>query len=80
MLRMEKRSMLASMLNAGLNGLGAALCRSMKPPMSVLGCQSAFKFWTPIPGSGGQYCRPNDSSDLRCGGLYQFSCNVRLGD
>jgi hypothetical protein len=34
---MEKRSMLARMLNAGLNGLGAALCWSMKLPMSVLG-------------------------------------------
>ena len=37
MLRMEKRSMLARMSNAGLNGLGAALCWSMKLPMSVLG-------------------------------------------
>ena len=44
MLRMEKRSMLARMSNAGLNGLGAALCWSMKLPMSVLGGQSAFKF------------------------------------
>jgi len=44
--------MLARMLNAGLNGLGAALCWSMKLPMSVLGCQSAFKFWTPIPAQG----------------------------
>jgi hypothetical protein len=33
----EKRSMLARMLNAGLNGLGAALGWSMKLPMSVLG-------------------------------------------
>ncbi len=38
MLQMEKRLMLARMLNAGLNGLGAALCWSMKLPLSVLGC------------------------------------------
>jgi hypothetical protein len=64
---MEKRSMLARMSNAGLNGLGAALCWSMKLPMSVLGGQSAFKIdphevsiagrMTEILPYAGNYCR-----------------------
>jgi hypothetical protein len=28
-------------------------------------CQSAFKFWTPIPRlRGSKYCRPNDTKDV----------------